>query len=426
MSWDETLLTGEAAPWERAMEKTSAERWPLDWELLRTLHVPDLIPADKLAILAWALSVDLWDPAWPIEKKRSVVRSAIADHSLKGTVAGVRRYLEIEDAELIQLLAPPQRTFASRTLTKAEYDEWLSQMPQLRVYLQSKPGDGRGLDFTGDGFAAGYDFDQESSAHAFGRLDAGAAIYGRFPYLYRPDGSLTPLKTATIVETIESRPGLTMEQYMIPGIGGFAFAGSSYAADAFANDEKVAPEAFTVALEDQYDHATSSLSLNTATPGYRPINVRFDRASEIGNGGPYAFVGDFYANGYFVGFDEARWMIFDRVHLLDPTIAAPLIDALSFANHTRVSMDAFTFEAMVDAKTFAAAGAGFDGEFVGETYARPEDLTKIDRALDAVAIAKGYRDKGLVTFETTRPREWGDGLPMDGSVPIWSHVPATL
>ncbi len=423
MSWQDSLLTDEAAPWERAMEKTSAERWPLDWELLRTLYKPDLIPADKIAILAWALSVDLWDPSWPIEKKRSVVRQAIADHSLKGTVAGIRRYLEIEDSELVQLLAPPQRTFASRTITKEEMDAWLAQMPQLRVYLQSKPGDGRGLDFTDEGFIAE---DPGTPAHAYARFDAAGAIYGRFPYLYRPDGTLTPLKTAEVVETVESREGVDMERYMIPGVGGFGFVGHAYADDAFTDDDVVEPQAFTVALEQSYDHRSSSLSLTTASPGYRPIDVRFDRASEIGDGGPYLFAGDFLHPTFFVGFDEARWMIFDRIYLLDPTVAAPLVDALSFINHARLSMAPFTFEAMVDAKDTASPAAGFEGDFVGETFATPEVQTKIDRALDAVAVAKGYRDKGLVTFETTRPREWGDGLPMDSSVPVWSRVPATL
>lgn len=426
MSWQDSLLTAEAAPWEKALEKTSAARWPLAWELLRTLHSPDDIPVDKLPILAWALSVDLWDERWPIEKKRSVVRRAIADHSIKGTVAGVRRYLEIEDSNLVQLLAPPQRTFASRTLTKAEYDEWLRQMPQLRVYLQSKPGDGTGLDFAGDGFAAGAAFDQESEAHAFGRFDAGAAIYGRFPYLYRPDGSLTPLKTAELISSTGTRNVVDTEQYMVPGIGGLSFVGSAYAGEAHADDEVLAPQAFTVRLEREYLHDTSTLSLTTASPGYRPINVRFERESEIGNGGPYVFAGDFASSSFFVGFDEARWMIYDRIYLLDPTIAAPLVDALSFANHTRVGMDPFTFEALVDAEDVAEPGAGFDGNFVGEVFARPEVLDKIDRALDAVALAKGYRDKALVTFETTRSREWGDGLPMDSSVPVWSRVPATL
>lgn len=414
MSWNESLLA-DPSPWEAAVEEASAGRWPLSWQQLRALHDPDSIPIDKLPILAWALSVDIWDESWPDEKKRSVVRQSIRDHSIKGTIAGVRRFLSIEDSDLLYYLTPPQRTYASRTLDKDEYDEWLAQMPQLRIYLRSKPGDGRGLAFAGDAFVG----------DDFAGFDTAWQIYGRFPVLKRGN-IITELKTAEVTTTIEERAAVDVEQISVPGIGGHAFAGSAWAGDAIADDEVKEPELYTIALDQSYIHRESALSLNTATPSLDPIRVRFERESEIGNAGPYLFAGDFVAEPKFVGYDQAAWMLYDVLYLHDPEVAAPMVDALSFANHTRVSMPPFNAEFMVDANTQTDNAPAFEGDFVGGAFARREDLTKIERALDAVAISKGYRDKALVTFETTRPRAWSDGLPLDGSVPVWSRVPATL
>ena len=54
----------------------------------------DQVPAEYLPHLAWALSLDEWNPGWTEATKRAAIRGAIAAHRLKGTAAGVKGVLD--------------------------------------------------------------------------------------------------------------------------------------------------------------------------------------------------------------------------------------------------------------------------------------------------------------------------------------------
>ena len=62
--------------------------------LLRTLHDPATCPAEWLFLLAWDLSVDVWDADWPERIKRGVCLVAWEVHRYKGTRFAIRRSLE--------------------------------------------------------------------------------------------------------------------------------------------------------------------------------------------------------------------------------------------------------------------------------------------------------------------------------------------
>ncbi len=55
---------------------------------------PATCPAELLPFLAWAFSVDRWDPAWPLTTKRSVTAASFAIHRKKGTISALRRVVE--------------------------------------------------------------------------------------------------------------------------------------------------------------------------------------------------------------------------------------------------------------------------------------------------------------------------------------------
>lgn len=61
---------------------------------IKTLWTPATCPEAQLPWLAWALSVDEWDAAWPVETKRQVVAASIEQHRRKGTVGALRRALQ--------------------------------------------------------------------------------------------------------------------------------------------------------------------------------------------------------------------------------------------------------------------------------------------------------------------------------------------
>lgn len=80
-------------PNRTALEMAVSNTAPLDLdtELLRTLWNPWTIPAALLPWLAWALSVDEWDAAWPESTQRAVCAASLPIHQHKGTLGAVRR-----------------------------------------------------------------------------------------------------------------------------------------------------------------------------------------------------------------------------------------------------------------------------------------------------------------------------------------------
>ncbi|WP_251978565.1 phage tail protein I [Salinicola avicenniae] len=88
-----TLLPPNATALERAAAEALAEiqRVPIP---LRQLWNPTTCPARLLPYLAWAFSVDRWDPTWSEATKRDVVRNAFYIHQRKGTISALRRVVE--------------------------------------------------------------------------------------------------------------------------------------------------------------------------------------------------------------------------------------------------------------------------------------------------------------------------------------------
>lgn len=77
---------------ELAIEQVSA-RGALFADLIRPLWRPDDCPEHLLPWLAWTLSVDSWEPGWPEEDRREVVRQSVWVHRHKGTIGSIRRAL---------------------------------------------------------------------------------------------------------------------------------------------------------------------------------------------------------------------------------------------------------------------------------------------------------------------------------------------
>lgn len=87
-----SLLPPSAPPLGIAMEVASERIEALPIEHAK-LWDPQNCPLTHLPWLAWAYSVDAWDPAWSEEQKRATVAAAFAVHRLKGTPAGLRTAL---------------------------------------------------------------------------------------------------------------------------------------------------------------------------------------------------------------------------------------------------------------------------------------------------------------------------------------------
>jgi len=86
------LLAPTASRIERAFDAAAAARLDLALPMIDRLR-PDAASPLALEALAWAVSVDLWDPAWPEDARRAAARESIEIHRRKGTPGAVKRLM---------------------------------------------------------------------------------------------------------------------------------------------------------------------------------------------------------------------------------------------------------------------------------------------------------------------------------------------
>lgn len=98
------LLPCNATTAERALSETVARLIDVPARA-RDMWNAQTCPAALLPWLAWAFSVDEWDPGWSEEQKRAAIAASVDVHRHKGTVGALRTAIEalsIESVELIE------------------------------------------------------------------------------------------------------------------------------------------------------------------------------------------------------------------------------------------------------------------------------------------------------------------------------------
>ncbi|KSG23121.1 phage tail protein I [Pseudomonas aeruginosa] len=89
MSNQPSLLPPNASTLEREVEQVTARLGSLPVPL-RELWNPDTCPEHLLPWLAWSLSLDNWQPYWPLAVKRARIKAAVEIQRRKGTAKSVR------------------------------------------------------------------------------------------------------------------------------------------------------------------------------------------------------------------------------------------------------------------------------------------------------------------------------------------------
>ena len=418
------LLYRAATGLEKALADVDGERLTaLYAEAVRDVWDPWAISRENLPVLAWAMQARLWEDEWAEHTKREWTANQWHFQALRGSQAGVEMALRTTGRDftggynLLEVLAPPQGFFASPSMTKDEWDAWVRQMPELRIQLAHGVGLSVSEFFAGDGVVGKY---------AAGR-DDGPALYGRRAVLRRPGQPDQYLGMVEWRTRVERRETIDYERVSVPGLAGAAFvAGEDHVSEErFVDADELAPRIYSFQLDGSYDHVTSELHLSTIAPGLDPMNVQFERDSDVGEAGPFFFVNDHADDGFADNGRDAYEMLADRIYLMDPAIAVPMTDGVSFVGVDRVGFPPYHAELMVDLITREAWPAWFAGETAAaESFAAPDDLSDFNRAMRAIVAGKALRDRVLADFAVVHPLAFGD--PVRETTTFAEHRPSLL
>lgn len=86
-----TLLPKSLPAEERAIEALEQRITDLSNQAdIANLWNPWVCPEDFLPVLAWALSVDVWDDDWPVQVQRQVIDASPYLHEIKGTPLAIK------------------------------------------------------------------------------------------------------------------------------------------------------------------------------------------------------------------------------------------------------------------------------------------------------------------------------------------------
>lgn len=109
-----TPLPPNATPAERHLALVAGHAGDVP-VIVREVWNPDTSPADLLPWLARAVSIDVWDPDWTTEQKRTAIKTSLRVHRKKGTIGAV-----------LDALGALGFT--------AKVQEWFAQIPQADPY----------------------------------------------------------------------------------------------------------------------------------------------------------------------------------------------------------------------------------------------------------------------------------------------------
>lgn len=107
---------------------------------IETLSQPSAVKASFLPFVGWGLSVDVWFNDWPEATKRNITARSLPLHQKKGTLYAISEYARYAGGKVQGVERAPMRIFSGPSLTREQREAWLSQLPQVRVFLIREEG----------------------------------------------------------------------------------------------------------------------------------------------------------------------------------------------------------------------------------------------------------------------------------------------
>lgn len=401
------LLPQNATPWEISVSLTGAARRPLPAELITAMWRPWECPLRLLPYLAWGLSVDIWDEAWPEAKKREVVARAIELHRIKTTPAGIRAHVALTDASVLRLIRPPARGHLVAATPEAERLRWLDRLPaiQIRPFVQPAIAADRAF-FSGPGirtFSGPHATDAPPrDLSRWMRTTRGPDLWGRRAF-YVLDG----VEAAVRHEQVEAPGEAPFDRVYLTASGRTrSFHGAGFAGTEFLQRSTAADRVLTIRIAEAAPQFAVEPSVS------RVVDVRPQRIYQRRTAPAYR---SFHSRREFRGERHmittiAPRMIFDRIALHDPERLPPMRQVRDFHGVGRFGMQPFTAEALI--RVPMRQPRSRDCRFHGVGFRKAADMKPLWQAVDAVSVSKAARDTVMIDTTTYRPVTLRDGLTL--------------
>lgn len=387
----EHFLPANATPFETSLSEALARLDDIPVPIDTLWNWRDC-PASHLPFLAWAVSVDFWNDGWDETRKRHVIRDAFNAHQLKGTLAGVKKYLSYADAVLKKAVLPPQEGFLAPRDEDA-INRWREKLPQ--IHIRPVVTSDNEFTFYCDASFADEDFVGDNDIGLHIRREAYFVHGGEEMPLSWVDGAgpFTP-------------DGV--ERLALPEIapwGAFALDDDFMDHDAFIGDYE-GDLAELISLErGGISHVLESgYRATAAEPDLVPIEYIAD-AAELYLGG---FADDGHLGGYRLEPD-----FYEKFYLWQPSLQEPApADPYIYLDHTRLGHDPYTAELTVkindttDDREFLFC----DDDFVDQGFVEDPDFSDLWRTLEAINSAKSARDRVLVDTAYMHIVTFGDSV----------------
>ncbi|WP_051651366.1 phage tail protein I [Brevundimonas bacteroides] len=394
MSDQVSLQPQNATPLMRAVSLTNAGRRPIAPADLSTLWAPLTAPAAVLPYLAAAHGVSVWRSDWADAKKRQVITASIQLKRQRGTVPCFEGHLSFLDAELVQIIAPPQRAVTRDAMTVEERQRWLEQFPELRVYHYRNRNRQLGVATPGRWLS-----ERWTVRSSEGPIYAGAraVIVDR------------GLESSAAVQVVSGASEFAQSvRIALPSPGRRCVLG-------------IASARFLVPLASQaadrlYAFRPGAAGPDTLRPGLQPIDVRPERVASPQPGLIALPVGQALAGPFrFVRASRAREAVYDSIRLFEPSrVQRGKVRRRAglTAGFSRLGQPAFHLELAVDLSQRRRKARRFP-HLPG--FIEAFDPQRTEEAMAAIRSAKLGRDKVEVRTALHRRITAGDGVPLDGT-----------
>jgi hypothetical protein len=387
----EHVLAPNATVFERTLASQVDRLLGLDTDRLRRLWDPYLCHIDDLPYLAWSFSVDIWDPDWPEMKKRRVVANAVAHHRIKGTKAGMATYLDLVDASLKKLVVPPARGYRIPAMTNDEFQSWLSQLTQIRLYPYLIRTDAGPRDFRMPAYCFRNDNFREPSI--------GPNIYGRRAMVYK-QGAEVPVR----LEAMTELGGQAVERVFFGDVTKRDFHSHGFRGHHFYEVSTAADNIVTVRITPE------ASDLVSVTPGLTPQDVKPVQIAERHTPQPGQHFHDynksFRGSNFRRETDAPQW-VYDRLALHRMEDLPTGLSAKWYRGNMRYGIPAYTAQATVSIQMKRSPARGFGGRF-RNGFRTPTNMDLLYDACDAIVASKPLRDTVLVDTVTHRVVRLGD------------------